>query len=385
MTLPASGAISFNNINVELLNPGTTTASLGQASYRTLAGVASGAISMSNFYGKSNRRTASYVYSSPASNQTLNITTLSGYIAGLSCITITVNPGVYVYSTSTSTPALAITGGTPGDNVRLVNNGYIMGQGGTGADGGYNTYTPYEGPYPGGPAISLSYPVTIDNTNGSAYIGGGGGGGAYGYTYYEATSDSPASFDSYGGGGGAGGGSTNTKYAEFVLYNGCCLVYQYEYYPGAAGGYIGQAGATPGVSSYGDFTSKNGGGGGRIFPGVGGLGGGGYLSDGVRDTRGHGGGAGGGGAAACNVYFYGGDNTGDGGSANNPGNPSYSWYYRGGYRIASTINGGGGGGWGASGGPSYAGHGAGGKAVVLNGKSVTWVSGDTTRVWGGVS
>lgn len=53
MTLPSSGPISFNAINVELGQAGTTTASLGQASYRALAGVASGPISLSNFYGKS--------------------------------------------------------------------------------------------------------------------------------------------------------------------------------------------------------------------------------------------------------------------------------------------------------------------------------------------
>ena len=54
MALQSSGAISINNINVELGVAGTTSASLNQASYRTLAGVPSGAISMSNFYGKSN-------------------------------------------------------------------------------------------------------------------------------------------------------------------------------------------------------------------------------------------------------------------------------------------------------------------------------------------
>lgn len=54
MTLPVSGAISFNAINVELGVAGTTTANINQASYRNLAGVPSGAISLSNFYGKSN-------------------------------------------------------------------------------------------------------------------------------------------------------------------------------------------------------------------------------------------------------------------------------------------------------------------------------------------
>jgi hypothetical protein len=54
MTLPVSGAISFNAINVELGQPGTTTANINQATYRALAGVPSGTISLSNFYGKSN-------------------------------------------------------------------------------------------------------------------------------------------------------------------------------------------------------------------------------------------------------------------------------------------------------------------------------------------
>lgn len=54
MTLPVSGPLSFNAINVELGTAGTTQASMGQASYRTLAGVASGQIAMNNFYGKSN-------------------------------------------------------------------------------------------------------------------------------------------------------------------------------------------------------------------------------------------------------------------------------------------------------------------------------------------
>ena len=45
----------------------------------------------------------------------------------------------------------------------------------------------------------------------------------------------------------------------------------------------------------------------------------------------------------------------------------------------------GGGGWGASGGSSTSSGGSGGKAVALNGYSVSWVSGDTTRVYGAVS
>jgi hypothetical protein len=53
MTLQSSGAISIGNINVELGVASTTPRQIGDGQCRGLAGVASGAISMSNFYGKS--------------------------------------------------------------------------------------------------------------------------------------------------------------------------------------------------------------------------------------------------------------------------------------------------------------------------------------------
>ena len=53
MTLQSSGAISFSHINTELGLTSTSQLSLGGNAARTLAGVASGAISMSNLYGKS--------------------------------------------------------------------------------------------------------------------------------------------------------------------------------------------------------------------------------------------------------------------------------------------------------------------------------------------
>jgi hypothetical protein len=54
MTLPSSGQISMNDVNVELDRSGTTTISLNDADVRALAGVPSGQISLSNLYGKSN-------------------------------------------------------------------------------------------------------------------------------------------------------------------------------------------------------------------------------------------------------------------------------------------------------------------------------------------
>ena len=332
MTLPASGPIGFSNINVELGQPAATNANINQPSYRTLAGIptSGSTISISNFYGKSNRAAISYTFTSSTANASLNVAAIGGYIAGISDITITVNPGVYLYSTSVPTPGLTLSGGTSGDTVTLVNNGFIMGQGGV---GGSNVGGDAPG-RAGGTALQLGYPTTVNNTNGSAYIGGGGGGGAA-YT------------GNYGGGGGAGGGAGGAGGGSSGGGGGSI---------GGSGGNApagGQGGGAGGGGGYAvpagrGFTPGGGGGGGRIFPGVGGS------------------------APAS------------GGSANSAGTSVFG----------GASYGAGGGGWGAfggqvqvpgpGGGTTYPG-GSGGNAVNLNGRSITWVSGNTSRVYGSVS
>lgn len=54
MTLQASGAISFSNINVELGRSATATLSMNDEALRTLSGVASGTVTLNNCYGKTN-------------------------------------------------------------------------------------------------------------------------------------------------------------------------------------------------------------------------------------------------------------------------------------------------------------------------------------------
>jgi hypothetical protein len=54
MTLPASGAISFSAVNIELGLTSTAQISLNDAAVRTLFGDASGAVAMADAYGKSN-------------------------------------------------------------------------------------------------------------------------------------------------------------------------------------------------------------------------------------------------------------------------------------------------------------------------------------------
>ena len=52
MALPSSGEIAFSMINEQLRRPTTQSYNLNDAQGRALAGVPSGAISMSNFHGK---------------------------------------------------------------------------------------------------------------------------------------------------------------------------------------------------------------------------------------------------------------------------------------------------------------------------------------------
>jgi hypothetical protein len=206
MPLPSSGAISFNAINVELGVSGTTQASLGQATYRTLAGVPSGAISLSNFYGKSNRVAITITLSS--NQQNVNIFNLRGgsYVAGGSDITVNVNSGVVIGASSTGVYAMTISGFTSGDTIRLNNSGRITGCGGRGGNGGYGGEPPSVGQAGavGGNALNITFPTTIFN---SGNIWGGGGGGGGGGGTFQRLKYSPA----YGvGGGGGGGGAGNS-------------------------------------------------------------------------------------------------------------------------------------------------------------------------------
>ena len=72
MTLPASGAISLNNVNVELGLSGTASINMGSAAVRGLFGVASGAISMSDGYGKSSGPNIQAIPAPTNSNTVIN-------------------------------------------------------------------------------------------------------------------------------------------------------------------------------------------------------------------------------------------------------------------------------------------------------------------------
>lgn len=259
MTLPVSGAISFNNINVELGVAGTTQASLGQTSYRNLAGVASGAISMSNFYGKANQ--FAFTISSNQTNANLRTLAVNAGWNQSSKVVATINSGVYVGSNSTGTPALTVNGSFPG-GVELVNNGYIVGMGGAGGAGQGSVTAGGGSGGNGGLALSVSVAVSITNNNTIGGGGGGGGGGASGAYPLGAC----GSYQ-FGGGGGGGGRSSTTNSAAGAggpAMNGCTN------YSGSAGG----AGTSAAAGNGGNGGGPGGGGCPFYVGGRGGNGGG---------------------------------------------------------------------------------------------------------------
>lgn len=334
MTLPVyPNAISFQQVNIEKSFAANTELSMDSVAMRTMFGIPSGQISMADGHGKNDL----IVLTVNQNQQNFNLRTfaLNNGWNEISAIQLNIATGVYVWSDSTSLPALTVSGTYP-KGVSIVNRGYIIGKGGAGSSGSVGGS--------GGPAISIESPITIDNTYAAAYIAGGGGGGG-----------------GMGGGGGAGGGAGGTGGGG---------------YAGGAGGGLGQVGSN-GAAATSRTTTAGGGGGGRILPGVGGSSGS-YSN--YPETYGRGGGAGGGGGVITGVVA---SQNGNGGSGNSVGQNSTT--YVGSLKVAI---GGGGGGWGASGGYGAGTSntpGAGGKAVATNGHTVTWISNDTTRVYGAVS
>ena len=327
MALNPSGVMSIGgttigaSINLELKLSATANSSIGQANFRELAKVPTGAISLSDFYGKSS--IVEIVISENRTQYTLSPSEVPGYLAGETKVQLRIDEDVYLYSTDINAPALTVIGFVAGDEVTIVNEGYVMGKGGQG--GQTDAFPPYAIGEPGGPAVSVFFPVTIENNR---YIAGGGGGGSGGVDYGA-------------GGGGAGGGKGgNTS---------------------ISGGPDGGAGGGPGMAGQdGQIVptagAGAGGGGGRILPGIGGAGGT------ITHVNGFGGGAGGGGGAVFGEEYL--SDGGAGGTANIPG---YSPPGGSSQREAGA----GGGGWGASGGASLFISSVGGKAIALNGYTVT--------------
>lgn len=208
----------------------------------------SGIIRIGNFYGSSSRNIVNVTITGNTQNYDVFANRGPTYVAGVTDLTLTVNPGVVVGSASTSSFAMLVPSAfSPTDTVRIVNNGTIIGMGGTGgrgSNGAIGTSSPGFPGNVGGNALSISRPTTITNNGTVAGAGGGGGGGAPGF--------GPSSFSAGSGGGGGGGGAGSSG--------------------GTAG--VGGAGSTAGnPGGTGTLTTGGGGGAGGPGPAPGGTGG----------------------------------------------------------------------------------------------------------------
>lgn len=159
-------------------------------------------------------------------------------------VVATINSGVTVFSNSTGSYAMTVSGQFPG-GVELINNGTILGRGGAGGASTLNGGN-------GGPALLVQSAITINNSSGRIAGGGGGGGGGASYTYCsyfdEGLCYSYATETGPGGGGGIGNGS------------------------GGSGGSWGSAGSAGTLTAAGSGGSP-GGGGQANYVGPGGAGG----------------------------------------------------------------------------------------------------------------
>jgi hypothetical protein len=203
MTMPFSGQISLGDARTELSvdYAPTSQITLNDTAVRILFDKtgASTNIGLADGYGKSQRRSLSVIAASSQTNLSINVSTLSGYVAGKSDITITVGAGVILSSSDTSIAAMSIIGASTGDVITLINKGTIVGRGGQGGAGGAATAGRGANGGDGGPAIYTTYNLSITN-NGTIGGGGGGGGGGSGGTKRGGA-----------GGGGAGYGSAPTS------------------------------------------------------------------------------------------------------------------------------------------------------------------------------
>ena len=285
MAIPGSGPLKISEIATEF---GDTAPNSMSEYYRGGSLVpdapantsipTSGAIGIGDFYGATNRVAVPLTIS--ANTQNYDVYTQASasplYTAGIADVTLTINPGVVVGSSSTGTYALNVPNAfNAGDTVTIVNNGTVIGRGGNGGSGGSGFTNPGGGGGNGGNAVYVNRALILTN-NGTLAGGGGGGGGGGGAQNNSSFTPKGSPSPSGSGGGGGGGGAGNTA--------------------GSGGGGGPSPFGTGGSGGGGNTTSGGGGGAGTPGPtpgGPGGSGGGQGANGGGGTTRSGSGGGGG--------------------------------------------------------------------------------------------
>lgn len=213
----------------------------------------SGTISMSQFYGSTNRIAIALQISSTTQNYNIYASRGNTYQSGISDVTLTVQA---IVGAAQAGGTYAIDSGNQwasGDTLKIINNSQIVGAGGGAGAGGAGSNggdaNAGQAGQAASSAINLNIYATIQNNGGNIRGGGGGGGGG---------GNDVSAFEGKGGGivhtasGGGGGGGAGQS-------NGAA---------GAAGGAgsangndltgtAGQAGSISGAGSGGAGTSES--------------------------------------------------------------------------------------------------------------------------------
>lgn len=210
MALQGSGTITLKNVADEFDN--TAPYSMSEF-YRGGAEVpeatenanvpTSGAISLGDFYGATKRIPITLTISAntDAGIDLKAYADANGYSAGITDVYLTIDSGVYVGSPSDGESyAITADGFATGDIVNIENNGYILGAGGDGGNGGVCCASKAPSGNAGGRGIYTTIATNI--TNFGTIAGGGGGGGGGGAC--KSHSGTQTGCGASGGGAGAG-------------------------------------------------------------------------------------------------------------------------------------------------------------------------------------
>jgi hypothetical protein len=349
MALPSSGSVSFSAIQTEF--GGSNPISISEY-YRAGSFVAdnipananiptSGQISVNQFYGALKPYVFNATISANTNNYNVNTAATSAGWNGVTPLlaNITVNSGVTVSATVTTTAAMTIGTMPAGSIVNVTNNGVITGLSGTRGTYDRNVAGGANGK-PGGVGILSS--ALLNLTNNNVICGGGGAGGMGGDNRGSLCIDT-------GGANGGAGGSAITINANITITNNGTI---------GGGGGGGGGGAIVLLGGCGTTVSASGGGGG------GGMS---YSScqGGISGCY-----------RFCSDYGYYGGTSGTDGSSSGAGSGGAAGGQNG--QVGGVGGAGGFLGNGGSGGESRStsggGGGAGGRAVTINSGSLSFVS-----------
>ena len=224
MTLPSAGSsISLKQVNVELNLTATATINMGGTAVRGLFDDASGAISMSDGYGKSN---ALFMAATGGT-----VVTEGDFKVHIFKSSGTFQIGTVGNAAGSNTVTALIVAGGGGSNGTAYSGGYCGG----GGAGGMREIT-------GSSLSAQGYTMTVGAAgNGFSTAGNGGNGAAFGTTntggggggqYYNLS----GSVGANGGSGGGGGGDHPNAGGSGVSGQGNNGGYSYAEQPGEGGG-----------------------------------------------------------------------------------------------------------------------------------------------------